>query len=329
MKEVRVGMIGCGGIGNLHLTNLLARDDVKIVALANLEKEGLERTGKRVPGANLYLDHREMLEKEEMDAVFVAVPPNSHDDIEILAAKNGIHLFVEKPVGLSLERVKEVEKCINESGVISSVGFHQRYCPAVIKAKDVIAESEVGIANAWWTMGLPGTPWWRVREMSGGQVIEQSIHFYDMLRYFFGEPKTVYASAFKGLIKGVENYNIDDASIAVITFESGVVATVSSACYLEDIKDYPGGGFKVICKDKVLEYHLDQELTQLGTDGKEITPVPEDAHKDAAMVFIDAVKSGDPSGIRSTFSDGVKTQKLVLAADLSMRTGKPVDIASM
>lgn len=329
MRKIRIGLIGCGGIGNLHLTNLLARDDVKIVALANRSKEKLERTGKRVPEANQYLDYREMLEKEEMDAVFVAVPPNSHDDIEILAARKGIHLFVEKPIGLSLEKIREVEKCINESGIISSVGFHQRYCPAVEEAKDIIARSEVGLANAWWTMGLPKAFWWRIREMSGGQVVEQSIHLYDLLRYFFGEPKTVYASAVKGLIRGVENYDIDDASIAVITFENGVVATVSSACYLEDIQNYPGAGFKIVCKDRVLEYHLDKELRQMSADEMEITPVLEDAHKDAAMVFVDAIKSGDSSGIRSTFSDSVKTMKLVLAAEASMRTGKPVDMDSM
>lgn len=176
---------------------------------------------------------------------------------------------------------------------------------------------------------MPRAFWWRIRELSGGQAVEQSIHFYDMLRYFFGEPKTVYASAVKGLIKCVENYDIDDASVAVITFENGVVATVSSACYLEDIQDYPGAGFKIICKDKVLEYHLDKELRQMGAGGVETMPVLADAHKDAAMTFIDAVKSGDPLGVRSTFSDGVKTMKLVLAADQSMRTGKPVDIASM
>ena len=326
MKRVRVGLIGCGGIGNLHLGNLLAREDVEIVGLSDSFEKSLELAGQRAGQARLYCNYRDMLVTEAPDAVFVAVPPFNHGEIETLAAERGIHMYVEKPVGLSLERARETEAKIRASGVISSVGFHQRYCPAVETMKERIRGAEVGVANAWWTMNMPRTPWWRQRKMSGGQVIEQTIHLFDMFRYFFGEAATVYASPVTGIVRNVENYEIDDASSAVITFRSGVVATVTSCCYMEEFQGYTPIDIRVVCRDRVLEYDWDNELREFTKSGMERTPVPEDAHKTAAMAFIDAVKAGDPSMIRSDYADGVRTLELVLAVEQSMRLNNVIRI---
>lgn len=324
MDTIKVGIIGCGWFGNFHLDNLLKIDGVEITALASSNIIKLKKTGEKVPKAHLYSGYKEMYEKEKLNAVFICVPPDSHEDAEILAAQKGIHMYVEKPIELSIQKAKTIEAEIKKAGVISCVGYQERYNEELEKIKNYLSDKKVGLVTARWLGGMPGSPWWRRKERSGGQLVEQSTHLFDMLRYFFGEAESVFCIGRKGLVENIPDYNIEDYSIAIISFKSGILATVETACYLDEIKYFNGVGFRIVCEDEVIEYDWDKEFRYITKDSIQKVPFTGNSHIKAVQKFIDSVRTGDSQGIKSTYSDALKTLELTLASNESMDSIKPV-----
>ena len=162
--------------------------------------------------------------------------------------------------------------------------------------------------------------------MSGGQAVEQTIHVTDTARYLFGEVKTVYAAGRTGLMSDVPNYNIEDASSATLAFENGILATLFSACFL----GYPGkGGLDIFTKDLKIEY-VERKSVRVSQSGREeFVEVQNDYWQEMDDAFIEAVKTGDESGIRSTYADAVKTQQVVMAVNRSLETGEVVEVGEM
>ena len=103
---VKVAFVGIGGIMEVHLRNLSAMKDVRMVAYCDTDIERAKRAAK-VYGGRSYTDVRRMYDKERPRAVFVAVPPFAHGEPEIEAAKRGIHLFVEKPIALTRDTARD------------------------------------------------------------------------------------------------------------------------------------------------------------------------------------------------------------------------------
>src|SRR4051794_16351239 len=103
MTKVRVGFIGVGGIGAVHLKNVFENADAQLVAVCDVNEEAAQSKASEYGIPSVYSDADVMLENESLDALFICVPPFAHGDIEEKAAKKGIHLLVEKPVALDLK----------------------------------------------------------------------------------------------------------------------------------------------------------------------------------------------------------------------------------
>ena len=122
---MKIGLIGCGGMGtthNLSLKALSGKMDVEVTALADCRQEFLERAAKQWPQAKTYVTGKELLEKEELDAVHICLPSYLHAEHAIMAMEKGMHVFCEKPVCLTAEdgrRLLEVQK---KTGVSVMVG---------------------------------------------------------------------------------------------------------------------------------------------------------------------------------------------------------------
>ena len=103
----------------------------------------------------------------------------------------------------------------------------------------------------YWMGGIPPVNWWTRKEKSGGQIMAQTTHIFDLARYFFGEVEKVFAVDKKGLMEDVKNYNIEDASSVTLVFNSGLIGTIYSAGFLSC-----GGkiGMNIYFKDRVIEY---------------------------------------------------------------------------
>lgn len=325
MKKIKIGIVGCGWFGNFHLDYLLTREDVEVVALVSTNHEKLENTAKKAPHAQLFYDYHSLLETPmQLDSLIVCIPPHKHDDLEIAAAKKGIHLYVEKPIGLSLEKVHAIQSAIEDSGIITSVGYHERYNPSIVQLKDALRLEQVGLVQGRWLGDIPGAMWWRQKGYSGGQVVEQSTHIVDLFRYLFGEIKSVYAQKIRGLVEGLPKYDIDDATSALITFESGAIATLMTGCYFEAGSPSTGVQIEILCKHQKITYRWMQDVTYEKTNEKIITTSTIESHHTAMEVFIDALQTGNRDKIKSSYSDSVETLAVTLAINKSLEQNKPI-----
>lgn len=325
MDKVKIGFIGCGGIANYHVNHLLEMDDVEIVAVADPIEERRVAMSQKVGGARIYPTYKELYDVEDaLDAVYVCIPPDQHTDTETRAIEKGFNIFVEKPMALSMEKANEVKDAIDKAGIVSAVGFQDRYLDIIEKAKTYLEGRSVGIVYGSWIGGIPGVPWWKDKKQSGGQIVEQNIHLFDMLRYLFGEADMVYSCAGRGIVKDIPGYNVEDYSSTTMTFKNGVIATLFTGCYLGDDAPSKGNGLRIMCNDSRVEYDLRHAVRFIKRYHMEEYITAQDQGMRADRIFIDAVKAKDPNMVRSPYADAVKSLQLTLAANQSIDSGLPV-----
>jgi predicted dehydrogenase len=319
---VRIAFVGAGGIAGAHLEALAKIAQAQVAALCDVNEERVKQAaGKR--GVPAYTDHHEMLQKEEIQALYVCTPPFAHTDAEIIAAQKGIHLFIEKPVAISLEKAIEIRGAIEQAGVVSSVGYHWRYLDRADKLKQALADQEIGMVLGWWLGGLPGVAWWRVMRESGGQMHEQTTHIIDFGRYLAGDIDEVFAAYALRALRDVQSLDVPDVGTVTLRFKSGAVGTISNTCMLGG---YGTAGVQVICRDLFCRLEGDSLLVVRKGEKKEFKG-DADVRLKQNEAFINAIVSGDRSGIRSTYADAVKSLAVSLAANESADTGSPVKVA--
>ena len=308
---VKVGFIGVGGIAGSHLERLSQIEEAKVVALCDVVKEKVEDAAKKYQ-ATSYTDYKEMLDKETLDTVFICVPPFAHGDIEVDVAKKGLPFFVEKPVNLSLEKAKEVEKIVKEKNLITSVGYVLRYMDIVEKAKEFLQDKKIALVLGRYFGEFPRSPWLGMKEKSGGQIVEQATHIVDLMRYLAGDVDSVYGQGFKGINK-FKNYDVEDASIVQMHFNQGTLGSLTCNWLLfgfQSALEIVTKGFQVQCTATSLKI--------ISGDKKEEFRVNNNYALLEDRIFVEAVKNNDSSKIKSNYSDALKTLELTLAANESM-----------
>lgn len=322
MGSVRVGFIGCGGIANLHMNNLSRIEDTELVAFCDVDEARAKSAAERFKG-NFYTDHREMLEKESLDAVYICIPPHAHTDHEIVAAQAGIAIFVEKPVARTLDKALEVLEAIKKSGVINSVGYHFRYFDGTDLARERLAGKTIGMVMGYWMGGLPGVHWWRRLEMSGGQIVEQTTHIFDLARYLVGDIVRVSAVTALRALKDVPDLNVPDVGVVNVWFASGAIGCIANTCMLR--MGYTTG-VHVITSDLIAEVSW-SGVRFIEPNRTEEVRHQRNGHFHESVVFIEAVKTKNQSLIRSDYEDAAKTLAVTLAAlESAEKNGEPVDV---
>lgn len=314
---INVGFVGAGGRARSHMRVLSRLEDVDIVALCDVKEDAAQSAASEFGGA-VYTDYREMLDKEDLTAMYVVVPTFAHYDAEILAAQQGVHMLLEKPVVPTMEKGLEILEAVQTSGVLTSVGYQQRYTGGAKQGREFLRDKDVAMAMAYRWGGLPGTPWWRVMAQSGGQIVEQTTHQVDLLRYLVGEVAEVHAYYATRALNDVENLDIPDVYALSLQFENGAVGTLSSTCVLRN-----GGGangIDVMMRDMRATVGSNG-VTVFPSGAAEVGEMPES--EDIDEVFMDAIRSGDRSGILSDFEDGLRSLDISLAANKSAETGQP------
>ncbi len=317
---VRIGFIGAGGIANAHLNALSNLPDAQIVSICDIDRTRAEKAAARF-NATAHIHHRSMLEPEKLDAVFICTPPFAHGEAELMAAERGLHLFVEKPIALSNEKSAQILQAVEKAGVIAAAGYHWRYLNTVDAAKDILKDKPIAMIQGYWIGGMPGVDWWRVRERSGGQAVEQTTHLFDLARYFAGDVRLVCALGYQGILAPrTPNYNVDDASAVIMQFHSNAIGAIQSA----DIAGVGYGAMISIISDNLIVEVRSNGLDVLEKGKKTHFDVQGSATEREDAAFLAAIQRGDAFGIRSTYADAAKTLSVTLAANESMETGKVV-----
>ena len=341
MKKLCI--IGCGGIGTYHLGHFLDYKDIELAGFCDLVIEKAEAFVKRAGQGKAYADYRVMYDEVKPDMVFICVPPYCHGEIEFETIARGIPMFIEKPVALNLDLAYKIRDAIEQAHLITAVGFQCRYADIVDNTRAFVESHEVPFVECVRMGGVPMVEWWRDKSRSGGQIVEQTIHNYDMVRYMMGEPAEVFTLGARGFVKGIENYDTDDLSTTVERFKNGALGSLSTGCYAETGEAFDS---KIIfsAPDARLEHYILDKVRIFGAKAEDadnglifkgdgtmaaageglVIKAKNDAGVLCDRTFVDAVLTGDGSKIRSPYADAVRTLEFVLACNESMATGKAV-----
>lgn len=320
-QEIAVAFVGAGGNAQGHMGRLAEIEGVSISAVCDLDADRAASVADQY-GAADYTDYRRMLDEARAEAVYVAVPPFAHEDAEVLAARRGCHLFVEKPVVLHMDKGLEILEEIDRAGVLSCVGYQLRMLDATQRARRYLATRTVAMVSGHRWAGLPGTPWWRVMSQSGGQLHEQTTHQVDLMRYLAGEIVEVYAHYSRRVLDDVEGLDIPDSQGALFKFLDGTIGMVATSPMMSQ-----GGGvseLRFLVGDHVLTWNTTGNSLDPDDDA-EVTAEPQDTPSiDAA--FVEAIRSGNGGAIPCSYRSGLQTSAVTLAANESARTERPVQV---
>lgn len=320
---LQVGIIGTGWFGMMHAEKLSKIEGVKVAAFGATTQQKAERAAQQYEGARGYDSIHTLLDDRKLDAVYVCVPPFAHGEIETALIERNIPFLVEKPIGLDEQIPSAILKGIEEKKLITSVGYHFRYMDGTDRARELLRERKVGMALGYWMGSMPGVSWWRKMGGSGGQFVEQTTHIVDLLRYTVGEVSEVYAAYGDRIMGSIEEgVSVPDVGTVTLKLASGAVATISNTCAI------PAGdraGLHIYTDKGVLELGhgglLDMEAGRRTEYANRSNP-----YELENEAFLHAVKTGDTSQIRSTYSDAWLTHKVTIAANESARTGLPVKL---
>ncbi len=331
-------VIGAGRAGLIHARNLARRiPNARLAALCDPDEEALRVAGAELGTTALYADYREAVVHEGLDAVVIVTPTFLHCDIACAAAAAGRHVFLEKPMAVTLQECRRILAAVERAGVKLQIGFMRRFDDGFLEAKRVLDSGELGrvmkIKSIGRGPGLP-SPWMYDLGKSNGIVAEVNSHDMDSLRWFTGlEPTRAYAEAanFKCPDAQAEFPDFYDNILAVFRFDGGALGEVDGTCpchYGYDAR------VEILAERGLLTvgHTAEQTATKVTVDGQVIGRTVQswrNLFKDAYMAemehFVECVERDRPP--RVTGLDGLRAVAMVLAANESLRTGGSVRIA--
>ncbi|MGI8715739.1 MAG: Gfo/Idh/MocA family oxidoreductase [Solirubrobacteraceae bacterium] len=190
MNELRMGVIGAGRMGAFHVETLEKVDAVELAAIAEPDEAlARERIGRR-PMA-WFADYRDMLSREDIDAVSICTPSNRHARVALDAIAAGKHVFVEKPIATMLQDGLRMGAAAREAGVKLMVGHIERFNPAVAKLADLIAEGRIGQVFRIHATRVGPLP---TRILDAGVTIDLATHDLDIMQFVLNQDITsIYA----------------------------------------------------------------------------------------------------------------------------------------
>ena len=190
---VKVAAIGYGSFGSFVLGAIGELSDVQILAVAGRDAKRVRSFAQRMQIPQWTTDWETLVCDPQVDVICVLTPPHTHARIAVAAAQNGKHLFLEKPLALSLPEADEIISAVEHHGVRAVVNHIMRYHPLYEWLKGVIASGELGSVRKVWFVnfasseGLPPEHWFWNEEKSGGVLVEHGVHFYHLFAWLLDE----------------------------------------------------------------------------------------------------------------------------------------------
>ena len=321
MEETKIGFIGCGGNAGGHMNTLQNIDSANIVATCDID-ENRANTAAQKHNATPYIDHRSMLERTDLDAIYLSLPVFAHGQPELDVIDRGLPFLVEKPVAINMDIAHQVEEAVRKADLITCVGYQLRYLGATKFARQILTKNvaSMGIGKYWSGTGR-GNPdaWIRQMSKSGGQLLEQATHTIDTMRYLLGEVEEVHAMQTSRVLTEID---CPDSNIVSLKFENGAVGSLTTYWAFDNGDWSHTNVIDILYKDQLINWNPSR--LRIKENGEYIDKT--EASPSIDEVFVKAVRSGDRSQILSPYGDAVKTMAGSIAANQSGRTGKSIKI---
>ena len=236
MSKVRIGLAGLGRLGKEYAQNIQYKSpNAKLIAVCSLVKDELEYAKGQLGVELCFSSFEEMVEKSNLDAVAILTPTKYHAQQIIFSLKNGLHVFSEKPLAISLEDCLKAEKEANKHpDLISCVGFVRRYDESYMDAKEAIEKNKIGDPFFVRSQTVDMDTWapFQVDYLkSGGGIFHDfNVHDADLARWLIGsEVKKVWSLGGAYRFKEFGDLNDADNTFAFCEFENGKMALLGAS----------------------------------------------------------------------------------------------------
>ncbi len=272
MREINVGIIGCGGIANgKHLPAIKTLGNVKIVAFCDIIKDRAVKAAKEygTEDAKVFTDYKEMLVDKSlgMEVVHVLTPNSSHSPITVAALESGLHVMCEKPMAEDIDGAKNMLAAAKKTGKILSIGYQNRYSPEARYLKKMCKSGELG--EIYYAEALAirrrAVPTWGVfldaEAQGGGPLIDIGTHALDLTMWLMDnyEPQMVVGSVYRKLADNENSANafgswdpkeftVEDSAFGFIRFKNGATVVLKSSWALNILN--PVEANCILCGDK-------------------------------------------------------------------------------
>lgn len=242
-SQLNVGVVGLGRLGSLYAEYLAYQiPGSSVLAIADADIERAEKIGNKLSIENVFTNHRDMLELDNLDAIVITTPTSTHKNIVTEASNMGKMIFCEKPLSISLNDAAYTKQVVQKNGNFFHMGFMRRFDPGYASAKEKIEAGEIGEPIVFKSTSRdPYRPSLEYADpkMSGGLFLDMGIHDFDLARWFMGDISEVYSIANVLAYPEMESINDVDNSMTNLTFENGEIGTVDlsrSGIYGYDIR---------------------------------------------------------------------------------------------
>lgn len=302
---MKIAMVGAGSWTRVHLEVLTQDPSIEVVGHVHPRPEKLETVIQRW-GGRAYANCEELLNHEQVDAVWVTVPPGSHGKIEQSLIARRIPFFVEKPLSADRKTAETIGEAIERAGLVVGVGYHWRAMDTIPLVKEKLAEKSVRMVLAAWHDATPPPSWWHRQETCGGQMVEQATHLFDIARLLVGEAKVLASTASRIDRVAYPDMDVAVISAALLLFNQGAKGVFTATCLL-------GGPAEIhvqlVCDSLFITLTQQGVIFDYGCEKIEVNN-SNNPFQTENLAFIKAIQQNDPTLLYSSYVDALKTHRL-------------------
>ena len=324
---IRMGMIGAGWIAQDHKRVLGSLAEAELVAVCDLDRERAEALASGT-GARIYQDWRELLDREDLGAVIVAVPPQAHREPVVAALGRGLPVYLEKPIARTAEDAAEIVAVAKSTGTVCAVGYQWHALDLLGDLPPLLAGQQIGLLLGTSIGPTQSRPWFVDMRAGGGNLLERGSHHLDLARTVAGEVASVQTAAGRVRLarSGGEGGDIDDALTMMLEMTSGALSTIVVGWTKPG---QPGRyGLDIVASDATLRLALDPDFTLTGVSaGQPVDKRAASQPMERSMSrFLRAVRERDPAAVVCTPPDAAATLAVAIAAERALETSRAVPV---
>ena len=342
---VGFAVIGAGNIGKIHLDAISNVDNARAVVVCDRYEEG-GRSAADAYGTEWVADYREAVVRDDVDVVAVCTPTGTHMEIAEAAAAAGKHLFVEKPLDVNLNRADRIIQVADDADVKLACIFPRRFSAGVRLAREAIQAGRLGrltladVSVKWYRPQsyYGGSDNWRGtwRLDGGGALMNQSIHYIDLLQWLVGPVDQVYAHT----ATLAHEMEAEDTAVALLKFAGGALGTVqgSTSCWPGEparIAIHGDRGSIELEENQIVQWKLadagpDEEAAMLnleaasGSGAADPTAIGSEMHQRQVEDLIEAILTDRPPFIAGI--EGRNAIEIIRAIYRSAETGRSISL---
>ena len=340
MEKLKFGIIGCGIIAPFHAEAISLCEDAELYAVCDILSDRAAEFARKHGAEKVYTDYREMLRDSSVQAVCICTPSGLHGQMAVDAARAGRHVFCEKPIEITREKLNYQINEVEKTGVRMGCVFQRRTYPESIAVKQALDAGKFGkllVADAYLKYYrspeyYKSADWRATWELDGGgALMNQGVHGVDMILWLAGEVESVYART----AAQMHRIDVEDTAIAVLKYKSGAMGVIEGATCVQPAQAtrfelHGERGSVIFGDDGILQWHMTEhpedrppELAKLTVSAKEDPKnIAASSHYVLVRDFIDAVREQrDPL---VTPRSARRAVDLILAIYESSRTGREV-----